>query len=146
MSGYKVGVGCSIVLFNEAGQFMLMKRTSKHGFGTYSTPGGWIEYMETFESAAERECMEELGVEIDKIKPIGLTNNFFPKEDKHTVTIVFGAKLAKGQEPKIMEPDKCESIAWYDNWDVLPQPIFTEYNKYVSKEDIANYLKWADRK
>ena len=144
MSDYKVGVGCGVVLFNEKGQFVLMKRLSKHGFKTYAVPGGWIEYMESFEDAARRESLEEIGVEIEKVKAIGVTNNFFPKEDRHTVTVVLAARLKSRQVPKIMESEKCESIGWYDDWENLLEPMFCEYNKYVSKEDIANYLKWSE--
>ncbi len=134
----KVGVGCGIVLFNKKGQFLMMKRTSKHAFGTYALPGGWMEVGETFEDVAQREVMEELGVEIENIKVLGVTNNLFPAENKHTVSIILAATIKSGV-PQIMEPDKCASIDWYTDWNNPPLPLLTEYNKYITKEQIQNY-------
>lgn len=140
MTERNVGVGCGVLLLNDKGQFLMMKRASKHATGTYAIPGGWMEFGETFERVAEREVMEELGVEIENVKVLGATNNIFPMENKHTVAIILAAKLKSGT-PRIMEPDKCESIAWYDDWEQLPTPLFTDYNKYISKEQIQNYVK-----
>lgn len=135
-----VGVGCGVLLLNKKRQFLMMKRLSKHAKGTFAIPGGWLEFGETFEENAAREIMEELGVEIDHVKVLGVTNNIFPQEQKHTVAIILGATVKSGS-PKIMEPDKCESISWYDDWNNLPQPLFTDYNKYISKERILHYVK-----
>jgi hypothetical protein len=50
------------------------------------------------------------------------------------------AILNDGDEPKNMEPDKCESIAWLDDWDNMPQPLMMEYNKHVQKQLLDEYL------
>lgn len=140
MTGDKqIGVGCGVLVFNDKGEFLLQKRKSKHGFGTYALPGGWLEFMETFEGVAKREVMEEHGVDVENVKVLGVTNNFFPAEDRHTVSIILGARLQKGEEIKIMEPHKCESVAWYNDWYNLPQPLFCEYNKFISQKMIDDY-------
>ncbi len=138
MTENRVGVGCGVLVCNNNGQFLLMKRASKHAFGTYALPGGWMEFGETFEETARREVQEELGVDIENIKVLGVTNNLFPAENKHTVSIIMAATIKSGA-PQIMEPDKCASIDWYDDWNNLPQPLLTQYNKYITFEQIQNY-------
>jgi 8-oxo-dGTP diphosphatase len=44
------------------------------------------------------------------------------KYGKHYVDISFLADIISG-EPTIMEPDRIESVGWYD-LDNLPQPLF----------------------
>ncbi|MDR1026566.1 MAG: NUDIX domain-containing protein, partial [Lactobacillus sp.] len=77
----KIGVGIGVLLANEKGQFLLMKRNSKHATGTYAMPGGWLEFGEGFEQTAARELKEELGVEVGDVEVLGATNNLFPKEN-----------------------------------------------------------------
>ena len=47
------------------------------------------------------------------------------KYDKHYVDISFTAEILSG-EPKIMEPDRIESIQWCDP-ENLPEPLFEFY-------------------
>jgi hypothetical protein len=44
-----------------------------------------------------------------------------------------------------MEPHKCESIKWYDDWDKLPEPLFTDYKKYMPEGVVKGFLKKAKR-
>ncbi len=140
MTENTIGVGCGVLLFNADGQFLMMKRASKHGYGTYALPGGWMEFGETFESVAARESWEELGVEIDNIKVLGVSNNFFPAENRQTISIILGATLKSGT-PSIMEPDKCSHIQWCDDWNNLPEPLFTNYNHFVTAEQVQSYIQ-----
>jgi len=75
MSENTVFVGCGVILLNSKGQFLMMKRTSKHGQGTWGLPGGHMEFGETFETVAIREVSEELGIEIHNPHVLGVTNN-----------------------------------------------------------------------
>ncbi len=133
-------VGCGVLVFNEENKILFMKRNSKHRCGSYSLVGGWIEFGETFEQAAAREAMEEIGVEIHNIKIIGVTNNFFPEENSHSVSVVMGAKIKSGV-PQNKEPHKCEYMLWCDSWNNLPTPLFTSYNQYITQEMIDKYLE-----
>lgn len=134
----KVLCGCGVVLFNDKGQFLMMKRKSKHAAGTYCVPGGWIEKGEELTAAGAREVWEKVGVEIENIKILGVTNNIFPDENLHTVSVIMAAKIKSGS-PRVMEPDKCETLVWCDDWDKVPQPALTVYNRYISKQQFENY-------
>lgn len=134
----KTGVGCGVVIFNEKGQFLMGKRKSNHANGRYCLPGGWIEFGETVEQAVKREAMEETGLTIKNLELLGFTENIFKEENKHSISIVMAAQIQSGQ-PTVMEPDKCESWIWVDNWDKMPQPPFTDYTRFIGCEKIENY-------
>ncbi len=116
-----------------------MKRKSKHGMGTYALVGGGVEFGETFEETAKREVMEEVGVEIENIKVLGLVNNIIESESHHSVAVIVAGTIKEG-EPKNIEPDKCEEIIWHRDWSNLPEPIFTKYTQYVTKQMVDDYL------
>ena len=118
----KVGVG--VWLFNEKGWFLLGKRLSKHGTGTWAPPGGHLEFGETPEQCASRELFEETGLKVsaNEFNFFGITNDFFNDENKHYVTLHYKVN-AINTVPKICEPDKCETWKWFD-FATLPKPLF----------------------
>jgi len=113
-----VGVG---VLITRNKRILLGKRKNSHGEGTWAPPGGHLEWYESVSSCAKREVKEETGLDIVVLTPnsVATTNDFFPEDGKHYVTL-----FVKGynhlQEPKVMEPDKCEEWKWYD-WREIPK-------------------------
>ena len=60
-----VGVGVMILKDEKV---LLGKRKGSHGAGEYAFPGGHLEYLESFSTCAQREVMEECGIEIDQIR------------------------------------------------------------------------------
>lgn len=114
----KVGVG-SIVIKNN--KILLGKRKNAHGEGTWSLPGGHLEHFETIQDCAIRETEEETGIKLKDVKLGPYTNDFFKKENKHYITL-FTISTTQ-EEPKLMEPNKCEKWDWF-SWDNLPEPLF----------------------
>ncbi len=92
------------------GKFLVGKRKSSHGFGTWAPPGGHLEFGEDLEECVKREVKEEAGLEIKDCEFLGITNDIFP-EGKHYVTLWFLAKWESG-DPKVLEPEKCEEWKW----------------------------------
>jgi 8-oxo-dGTP diphosphatase len=117
----KVHVGVGVVIVKN-GKVLFGKRLNAHGDGTWSTPGGHLEYGETFEQCARREVLEETGTQIKNIRYITTTNDFFKKEQKHYVTIFVLADWASG-EPQVLEPDKMVEWDWYE-WQKRPNHVF----------------------
>lgn len=113
-------VGMSVLIFKE-GKILLGRRKNAHGAGEYATPGGHLEYMESFEQCAIRETLEECGITLKNIR-FHMLANVISYAPKHYVHIGVIADWASG-EPHVLEPDKCESWGWYD-LDDLPQPLF----------------------
>jgi 8-oxo-dGTP diphosphatase len=115
----KVGVGVIVI---KDGKVLFGKRKNAHGEGSWSYPGGHLEYGESWEECARREVKEETGIEIKNIRFGTVTNDIFKNEQKHYITICMLADYSSG-ELKIMEPEKCEKWDWFE-WDKLPQPLF----------------------
>ncbi len=115
----KVGVGV-IIIKDE--KILLGKRKNSHGEGSWSFPGGHLEFNESWEDCALRETIEETGITIKNIRFDTATNDIFQAEGKHYVTIFMLADYGSG-EVKIMEPEKCEQWDWFE-WNNLPQPLF----------------------
>jgi 8-oxo-dGTP diphosphatase len=115
----QVGVGVIIIKDNKV---LLGKRKNSHGEGSWSFPGGHLEFNESWKDCAVRETMEETGLTIKNIRFGAVTNDIFQAEDKHYITIFMLADYDSG-EVKVLEPEKCERWEWFE-WDNLAQPLF----------------------
>ena len=115
----KVGVACIVW---KDGKFLMGQRRGSHGDGTWSVPGGHLEFGETFEDTAVREVMEETGLEIENVRFFAVTNDFMPHENKHYISVWMEADWRSG-EPTVTEPDKWIGHAW-KTFDTLPSPLF----------------------
>lgn len=121
----KVGVG---VIVLRDGKILLGERLASHGSGTYSLPGGHLEFGETFEETAQREVAEETGLEDITIKGLVSVANDIAY-DTHYVTLCILTESAEG-EPYPAEPEKCQGWRWYDP-DNLPENIFLPSKKAI---------------
>jgi len=129
-------IGIAAWIFNEKNQVLLGKRKGAHGSDSWATPGGHLELGETPEFCAERETLEETGLEIKDVYPIGFTNDIF-NEDKHYITLHMESKISEGN-PKVMEPEKCECWEWFD-LNNLPEPLFAPIINLMKQEiDLNN--------
>ncbi|HEY4525804.1 MAG TPA: NUDIX domain-containing protein [Candidatus Paceibacterota bacterium] len=136
----KVGAGFGVILLKKDGTILLGKRhfdpqkadSELHGEGTWTLPGGKLEFGETFEVGAGREVKEETGIELDKnnIKLISVSNDRVT--DAHFITVGFVCDSFSG-EARVMEPDEITEWGWYD-LNNLPQPLF-----FPSEKMINNY-------
>lgn len=124
----KVGVGVAVI---KGGKVLLGKRKNAHGEGTWSFPGGHLEYNESWEDCASRETLEETGLSIKNIRFGTVTNDLFHKEQKHYVTIIMLSDYDSGTL-QVMEPDKCEQWEWY-NWNNLPNALFVSIENLLKE-------------
>jgi 8-oxo-dGTP diphosphatase len=125
----KPQVGTAMILTKE-NKVLLMKRKGPHGKGTWSTPGGHLDFGETLEGCAARETKEEVGVEVVDIRFRAVTNDIFEESGKHYVTIwLEGTPVG---EPVIAAETEVEEIGWFA-WDELPQPLFLPLENLVKE-------------
>nr|5GP0_A Chain A, Nudix hydrolase 1 [Arabidopsis thaliana]5GP0_E Chain E, Nudix hydrolase 1 [Arabidopsis thaliana]5GP0_F Chain F, Nudix hydrolase 1 [Arabidopsis thaliana]5GP0_I Chain I, Nudix hydrolase 1 [Arabidopsis thaliana]5WWD_A Chain A, Nudix hydrolase 1 [Arabidopsis thaliana]5WWD_B Chain B, Nudix hydrolase 1 [Arabidopsis thaliana] len=120
-----------VVFILNGNSILLGRRRSSIGNSTFALPGGHLEFGESFEECAAREVMEETGLKIEKMKLLTVTNNVFKEAPtpSHYVSVSIRAVLVDpSQEPKNMEPEKCEGWDWYD-WENLPKPLFWPLEK-----------------
>jgi ADP-ribose pyrophosphatase YjhB (NUDIX family) len=130
----KVGVG--VMLFKD-GKVLLGKRNDDaqkassdlHGEGTWTMPGGKLDFQETLIDGAAREVFEETNLKInkDKIKILSVADEIVP--DNHYVTVGFLCEDFEG-ELKTMEPEEITEWKWYD-LNNLPEKVFLPSAKMI---------------
>ncbi|HWQ99461.1 MAG TPA: NUDIX hydrolase [Candidatus Methylomirabilis sp.] len=125
------GVGVGVFVIHD-GKFLMQRRRNAHGEGTWSLPGGHLEFGESIENCARREVLEELGVTIRRPRVVTLTNDVFVHEGRHYITIFVVSDLDAG-EPHICEPDKSEQFGWFV-WDDMPKPLFLPLQNLLRQE------------
>ena len=138
-------VGVAVAVFGYGGCLLMGKRKGSNGAGTWSFPGGHLEFGETLEECVRREVAEETGITLLKdIRFVTIANNVID-EDKHYITIFFEALTP--ESPKVMEPDKCEEWRWVDPLR-LPHPLFSPVLELLAQGNgtLPNILKvWDPR-
>ena len=137
----RVGVAAIIIRNN---QVLLIRRKNVHGAGSWSTPGGHLDFGETPEQCAIRETQEEVGIEIKDVQFVAATNDFFAASEKHYITLWMAGSYVSG-EPKITADYEVAELGWFD-WNSLPIPLFIPFENLVNQrsyppDGIANLIK-----
>lgn len=122
----QVGVG---VIIRNKDQYLLLKRQNSHGNGTWSPPGGHLEFGETLEQCAIRETEEETSIIVENLVYLGITNDYFYTENKHYITVWMEGIQFKGSA-KINSGREMSEIGWY-SLDQLPSPLFLPFHKFM---------------
>ena len=115
----KVGVA---VIITKDDKVLLMKRKGVHGTGTWTTPGGHLDFGETPEQCGAREAKEEVGLDVVDLRFRAFTNDIFESEGQHYISIWMDGKSISG-EPTIAAEEEVAEIGWFA-WDALPSPLF----------------------
>ncbi len=127
----QVGVGCLIL---RGGQVLLMKRANRHGVGTWSTPGGHLDHGESPTECARREVLEEVGLKLDEVDFLAITDDRFPESGRHYITIWMMARITDG-EAALVADDEIAALGWFDTGS-LPEPLFTSFAHLVAGESL----------
>ena len=130
-----IGAGCGVMVFNNLNQLLLGLRNDDeeladselHEEGTWTMPGGNIEYGETFEEAGAREAREETGIEVKNLEVFCVQTD--KNEHAHYISVGMIARQFEGV-PQVMEPDVIVEWRWFD-LDKLPHNIFTPSRKTI---------------
>lgn len=85
------------VLVAKEDKILLIRRKYDPFKGRYALPGGFVEYGETVEQAAVRECKEETGLDVELEGLLGVYSD--PNRDPrgHVISVVFFANPKKGK-------------------------------------------------
>lgn len=123
----RVGVAC---LVTRAGRVLLLRRQRSHGAGSWSPPGGHLDYGESIDGCAIRETLEETGLRITDPQFFGITNDIFESEGRHYVTVWMRAEAGDG-EPAVLDPAEVAEVAWFPP-DRLPAPLFLSLENLIA--------------
>ncbi|MGC1878318.1 MAG: NUDIX domain-containing protein [Rhabdochlamydiaceae bacterium] len=130
----RVGVGVAVVRNNR---ILLGRRKGAHGAGTWSMPGGHLEFGEGVEECAKRELAEETGLKALSFQ-LGPWVNDVIEEDKHYITLFVFVNEFEG-EVQLLEPHKCEVWQWFER-DEFPSPLFLPVESLIEKIGLENLL------
>jgi len=139
MTEGRVGAGFGVLLLRN-NMILLGKRnddaqkadSALHGEGTWTMPGGKLNFHEGFVDGAKREVLEETGIKLKDVDVISLHNNMV--HDAHFVTIGLFCEKFIG-EAQVLEPDEITEWRWF-NINELPEPIY-----FPSAKILENYKR-----
>lgn len=94
-------------IFELDGGIVLAQRAIEPGYGLWTFPGGFVERGEVAEAAAERETLEETGVEISAGGILGL----YTYEEQVPAIAVFTAEVTGGEPAALDETLAVESFS-----------------------------------
>lgn len=115
----RIGVG---IIISKGNEILLVRRASVHGSGSWSTPGGHLDHGETLEECAAREAVEETGVEVTNVRFRAITNDVFPDEGKHYLTVWMEGDYSGG-DAVVAAAYEMSEVGWFSR-DRLPSPLF----------------------
>jgi 8-oxo-dGTP diphosphatase len=122
------GVGTGALIVNDAGQILMMLRgaKSRNEPHHWNIPGGGVSFGELRADAIVREVKEEVDLDVEIVAELRATDHHIPGDSaagrapQYWITTPFVARMHPGQTPRIMEPEKCEELGWFD-LDNLPE-------------------------
>lgn len=117
-------------IFELDSGIVLIQRDIEPGYGKWTFPGGFVERGETAEAAAEREVLEESGVEIEVEDIVGL----YSYEGQVPAIAVFEARVIGG-EPQAL--DETMDVKSFDH-DNLP---WAEIAFPSTEQALKDYLR-----
>lgn len=132
----KPGLGVGVLVLKDNQVLLGLRNPDKvkasselQGQGTWTMPGGKVEWMETLEEAAKRELEEETSLIATDLEIFSVSDDI--KGEAHYVTIGFLAKDYVG-EVKTMEPETILEWKWFDI-DDLPENMYMPSTKCIEK-------------
>lgn len=132
----KPGLGVGVMVIKDGKILLGLRNPDKvkasselKGAGTWTMPGGKVEFMEKLVDAAKRELKEETSLEADKLDFLCVSDDM--TETAHYVTVGFMAKDYSG-EVKTMEPETILEWKWFD-LDNLPENLYAPSRQCIEK-------------
>ncbi|MFH0956579.1 MAG: NUDIX domain-containing protein [Candidatus Aenigmatarchaeota archaeon] len=141
------GVGCAVMLI-RGGKVLLGHRhedpkkadSMLNGAGTWTLPGGKMDFQERPKECARREAKEETGMDVGQVELISVSNDRV--EHAHFVTLGFKSTDFRG-EPMVMEPDEITQWKWFSIGST-PAKMFPPARKIIENYTGKNLLHEDD--
>ena len=103
-----VAAAVGLIVCSPSGEVLFEKRAKEPRKGFLALPGGFCNPDESAEEGAKRECMEEIGVGVEKIKYIASFPNTYPYKGfvYKTCDLFFEARLSQEQAAGLLQKIK----------------------------------------
>lgn len=120
-------VTAGALIFNDAGQVLLLKHRFRAGSG-WGIPGGFLEYGEQPEEALRRELREEIGLEVNHVEIFTARSFRKPRQVEILFRCHANAKTAE-VKPRTMEVEHAE---WF-SLQKLPTGLPTDQRLLIER-------------
>ena len=132
----KPGIGVGIMILKDNKILLGLRNPDKvkasselQGQGTWTMPGGKVEFMEKLIDAAKRELEEETSLIANKLDLLCISDDM--TDTAHYVTVGFIVREYKG-EVKTMEPETILEWKWF-SLDNLQENLYNPSKKCIDK-------------
>jgi len=106
------------------GVVLIERRNPPHG---WAIPGGFVDYGESLEHAAQREALEETGLAVENLRQFRAYSDPARDPRHHTVTVVFSA-VGRGK----LQPADDACNAGIFPLDALPEPLAFDHGSILA--------------
>lgn len=113
-----------IIKTNEG--IVLTKRSIPPYKGMWHIPGGTVLFMEPIELAIKRIAQEELGVEVEIAKSVGIIE-YFNDDGRHTICNEFVVKISGGE---LRGSEQGEEWRYFKQ---IPELVIPEQGEFLKK-------------
>lgn len=145
---YKLRIAARAIVIDRDGLVALL-HVARDSY--YKLPGGGMEEGEDMMTGLKRECQEEIGCDIEVIKEIGSTVEYWKEDNEKQISHCYMAKV-QGQKgrPNLTESEKERgfSIIWVpykEAVDLFKKSIPTQFEgDYIIPRDLA-FLEEAEK-
>ena len=135
-------IAVHVFLLNNKNVLLLKRANTGFQDNMWSVPAGRLDDGESFAEAAIREVKEEVDV---KLMPADLSMPLIMhhKDTRGERIYIFYIARSWQGTPKNMEPDKCDTIKWF-NINNLPNDIINHVSDALTGIlNGKNYIEWG---
>lgn len=127
-------VGVAGVVWNDAGQVLLIRRANPPRAGQWSLPGGKVERGETLQDALRREIREETGLEIMILGLAGVAeivdDGGLGGSGRHYVLIDYGVRAVSGIARAASD---AKDATWFACSELEALPLWDETRRIIAE-------------
>ncbi len=119
---------------------ILLVRHEKDGRSYWLLPGGGLEYSESFETALERELMEEANLVVKAGRLLFIAESLPPDGHRHVINLVLAGEIISGEAKLNEVSERLKEVAWVPRADLASmtfQPDFKATLLRLWDEDFA---------
>ncbi len=105
----------AIIIENEKGEILFVKRKFSPKKDFWDLPGGFIEFKETAEEAIKREIKEEINLEIETPHFLGTYVGFYPYKgiNYQPLCLIFYQKISDDDIKRLSVNDDAKEIKFF---------------------------------